>query len=495
MRRPARLALAALSLLTVAPFAPETAHAEEAPSAAAALEQWLAVYNGQDAGALERFARDRYQPAWLAQSSPHQLAVGYRNWFANYGAFTLTQWIARSPLSAEAVVYSPALDACHGAFVEMDRTAPELIEGVYLEPFTRRDCPQAQAPASWREFSGALRGYLDALTVAGRFDGVVLVRRAGQTLVHEARGRASLAPVRRIHPNTRFELASVSKLFTAVAVGRLVEEERLSYDDTVAALVPDYPDSANASRITVRQLLAHMSGVEDYYRNGAIFSDSRTRAQLEEFWPLFAGRALTFEPGARYDYSNSNYVLLGSIIERVSGERFESFVSREIFQRARMTGACYCRPGARRTATPLTVYTAGAGPMRRVSPDGLMQTPVDAARPAPPAGYALASARDMARFAESLMDGALLSRAGFERMLEAQTPMDDGGHRGLGFEIYDFDGVRIVGHGGNSWGVSTQLDIYPEADIVVVILSNLEGAGAAALRYKTRRWISRLASH
>lgn len=495
MRRSLNAGFAVLAVLAAtASGADIAANAQQASPAAAALEAWIEVYNRQDLAAMEAFAQERYQAAWLAQSPAHQLAIGYRNWFADYGGFRLISSVTRSPLAAEALVYSPTLDACHGVFVDLDRAAPERIEGVYLAPFTGRACPESAGPDQWSQFPDALRAYLDGLAATDRFDGVVLVRRNAHTIVHEARGRRSLAPPRGNGLQTRFELASVSKLFTAVAVARLVEEGRISFDDTVAGLMPQYPDRANAARITVRHLLSHTSGIEDYYRTGAIFADPRARSSFEDYWPLFAGRPLPFDPGARYDYSNANYVLLGSIVEQVSGERFEDFVDREVFERADMTSACYCPPGARGAAAPLTVYTAVAGPARRVSAEGLRQVPRDAPRPALSAGYAMASARDMTRFGEGLISGRLLSRSMLERMMTAQASMDDGGVKGLGFEVYDIDGMRVAGHGGSSWGVRTQLDIYPEANVVVVILSNRDASGAAALRHKTRRWITRLAA-
>lgn len=473
-----KMVIAALSLLAAAVSSNAAAQDVQPSSPAAeALQAWVDVYNRQDAIAMKAFARERYGQEWLAQSPPQQLAIAYRNTFANYGALQPIGWAAHSPISAEAVTYSPALDACIGLFVEMEGGPRDRIGGVYFEPFTHRPCPETDGPATWRDFPAALRSYLDALAAAGRFNGVVLVSRQGRTLVYEARGAARLSPARTNTRRTRFELASVSKLFTAVAIARLAEQGRLTFDDTVADLIPDYPNPAVAAQVTVAQLLSHTFGVEDYYRSGAIFADTHARLRLEEFWPLFAARPLAFEPGVRYDYSNSNYMLLGSIVEHVTGDRFESFVEREIFRPMRMTSSCYCRAGeAGGIATPLTVYTAVAGPGRRVSAGGLMQVPADAARPARSAGYAVSSARDLARFAQGLLGGNLLRRETLERMLGPQAAMDDGGDKGLGLEMYHFGGVRVVGHGGSSWGVSTQLDMYPDEEIVVVILSNIEAS-------------------
>jgi CubicO group peptidase (beta-lactamase class C family) len=330
------------------------------------------------------------------------------------------------------------------------------------------------------------------LVEADRFSGVVLITRAGRPLVSVARGLASYDPPVPNDIDTRFELASVSKMFTAVAIARLVEEGRLSFDSRVGDLLPHFPGRADIKAVTIRQLLSHTSGLSDYYRNGAIFADFRARPKLAEYWPLFASHPLEFKPGTEYSYSNSNYALLGSVIEHVSRMPFTAFVQREVFDRAGMKSSCYCNPVGATFAQPRSKHTAFAGPTRRPIRDGWILIPKDLPRPAVSAGYSLSTAPDLARFGRALLDGRLLRSATLSQMRRGVMSMEDSGKIGLGFFLYDVGGVQAVGHSGSSWGVRTQVDFYPAMDLAVIVLSNSETSGAEALKYKTREWLAAL---
>lgn len=249
---------------------------------------------------------------------------------------------------------------------------------------------------------------------------------------------------------TRFELASLSKLFTAVAIAQLVERGRLSFDSSVASVLPDYPNPEVGRRITIHHLLTHTSGLPDFYRNGKLRPLEDSIHTLRDFWRTFALDSLWSEPGARFDYSNSNYILLGSIIERVSGMPFEEYVQRHVFDPAGMTRTCYCEPGA-------------------------------------PGGGGISTAGDLARSADALLTHRLLTPRMTALVLEPKVKMDDEGRRGYGFEVYDWSGTRVVGHGGNFWGTMSQLDIYPESGYAVVVLSNNDASGGEAIRNWTRR--------
>ena len=184
-------------------------------------------------------------------------------------------------------------------------------------------------------------------------------------------------------------------------------------------------------------------------------------------------------------------MLLGSIVEQVSGEPFTAFVEREVFARAGMSDSCYCAPGSPSMAEPRSRHTRLAGPTRKPSPDRWVVVPRDWPRPATPAGHSVSTAGDLARFAEALLDHRLLEAATLETFL---TPVADigGENRALGFETARLGTRRLFGHGGFSWGVRAQLDVYPDDGTVVVILSNSETSGMEAIRAKTRRWIAAL---
>ena len=175
------------------------------------------------------------------------------------------------------------------------------------------------------------------------------------------------------------------------------------------------------------------------------------------------------------------------IIERVSGMPFERYVERFIFTPAGMTSSCYCDVSVPRRATPYSRYTSGFGPGRRPEPDRWIEVSPNARRPAAPAGGGISTMRDVAKFGLALLTNRLVSAVTFARMLEPRVSMDGDGRKGYGFDVYDWSGVRFVGHVGNFWGVMSQIDIYPQTGHVVVVLSNNDASGGEALRDWTRR--------
>jgi CubicO group peptidase (beta-lactamase class C family) len=206
--------------------------------------------------------------------------------------------------------------------------------------------------------------------------------------------------------------------------------------------------------------------------------------------PTFAMDSLWSDPGARYDYSNSNYIVLGMIIERISGLPFETYVQRFVFEPAGMSATCYCEPDAPRRATPYSRYTSGFGPSRRAEPDRWIEVPSTAKRPGAPAGGGISTSVDIGKFGAALLASRLLGASMTRTVLTPYVRMDSDGEKRNGFEIHDWFGTRFVGHGGNFWGVTTQIDIYPETGHVVVVLSNNDASGGEAVRNWTRRALS-----
>src|SRR5262249_10815599 len=131
--------------------------------------------------------------------------------------------------------------------------------------------------------------------------------------------------------NTRFRLGSMNKMFTSVAIAQLVQQGKMSYNDTVAKLLPDYPDKDIAAKIAVHQLLTHTSGLGDFF--GPEFREKKdTLHGLNDYLKLFAGKPLKFEPGKGWAYSNAGMIVAGLIVERVSGQNYYDYVREHIFK-------------------------------------------------------------------------------------------------------------------------------------------------------------------
>lgn len=181
---------------------------------------------------------------------------------------------------------------------------------------------------------------LDSAAAAGGFSGVVLVAKEGRPLVHAARGAANREQGIANTLDTRFQLASGDKLFTRLAIGQLLAAGRLSLQDTVGRFLPDYPDETIRRRATVEHLLKHGSGLGSYW-NPAYRRERERLRTLQDVVALFADQPPAFAPGARTQYSNSGYILLGRIVEVLSGESYYDYVRRHLLEPAGMRSTAY----------------------------------------------------------------------------------------------------------------------------------------------------------
>lgn len=171
------------------------------------------------------------------------------------------------------------------------------------------------------------------------FSGTALVAVDGKAIFTGAWGLASREWNAANRVDTRFDLGSINKSFTRIAIGQLIAEGKLRFDDTIAKHLPDYPNAENAARITIRHLLDHSSGLGDIFVEEFFRSSKALYRSPRDFFPLFANRPLGFEPGSRSEYSNAGFMVLGAIIEAASGTAYDEYVRENIFKPAGMANS------------------------------------------------------------------------------------------------------------------------------------------------------------
>jgi D-alanyl-D-alanine carboxypeptidase len=197
--------------------------------------------------------------------------------------------------------------------------------------------PIRPSPISQAELVRRMTTSLDSLAKAGQFSGVAVVARNGVPVFQRAYGMADRERRVANNPETAFNLGSINKVFTQIAILQLRAAGKLDLDSTLATYWPDYPNKDVARKITIRQLMRHISGI-----GGSIFDPpaggkrNDIRA-LKDYLPLFVNQPLAFEPGTRNAYSNAGYVVLGLVIERLSGDDYYTYVREHIFKPAGMT--------------------------------------------------------------------------------------------------------------------------------------------------------------
>jgi D-alanyl-D-alanine carboxypeptidase len=319
----------------------------------------------------------------------------------------------------------------------------------------------------------SIRTEIKRLGDAGEFSGVVLVRKGGKTVLHEAYGLASIEYKAPNKVDTRFNLASVGKMFTAVAIGQLVEHGKLKWTDTLAKVLPDYPNKAQAGRITIHQLLTHTSGMGLYWEN--LFKGNWTAVRTaQELVPFFLNDTLVFAPGSGWFYSNTGFAVLALVIEKVSGEDYFAYLQKHIFDPLGMKNTDYA-------SLDEDIPNKATGYFREGPNAPLKNNLFTHTVKGGGAGGGWASSSDLAVFAEAYMAGKLFSKATLAEMTKAHAalPPPPGGGGGGGASSYGYgtfvntrNGKTVWGHTGGFPGIMTILNMYPQTGDVMVVQSN-----------------------
>lgn len=330
------------------------------------------------------------------------------------------------------------------------------------DPALYADWPKtAVSPA---QMSSLISNALDRLVRTNDFSGCVTVVNGGKTVFDECRGLAERRFNVPIDHETKFRVASITKMFTAVAIGQLVESGKLSWDSTLAQLVPEYADQAAAKNITVWQLLHHTSGLGDYLVP-EFFAHREKFINPADYLDFIARQPKVGEPGKDWSYSNSGYVLLGRIIENVSHESYFDFIQRRVFAAAGMQSSGFSTLDE---VTPkLAVGYFHESPFSSEWKANWMKIPFMSA----PAGDSYSTNADLLRFAQALRGGKLLKAHTLTSMFEDAVPAGPGSYA-AGFGQRLSHGRHIRGHQGGSEGVTTDLAMIWETGGAVALTSN-----------------------
>ncbi|HEV7676016.1 MAG TPA: serine hydrolase [Candidatus Angelobacter sp.] len=311
--------------------------------------------------------------------------------------------------------------------------------------------------------------------VPGRFMGSVLVAQDGKILLDKGYGFASLEWEIPNTPTTKFRLGSVTKQFTAASILLLEERGKLKVEDPVKKYMPDAP--AAWDKITIFHVLTHTSGIPSFTSFPDYASTEATPTSPEKLVARFRDKPLEFEPGTKWNYSNSGYVLLGYLLEKISSQSYSEFVQQNIFTPLGMKDSGYDSNSSiikRRAAG----YTPGKdGPENA----GFIHMSIPFS-----AGALYSTTEDLLRWEQGLFGGKVIKQASLAKMT---TPFKQ--DYAFGVIVQTVNGHKVIAHGGGIEGFNSSLAYYPDEKMVVVVLANLNGNAADDIAGKLAQVVRR----
>jgi D-alanyl-D-alanine carboxypeptidase len=298
----------------------------------------------------------------------------------------------------------------------------------------------------------------------------VAVVKGGKLVYTHAYGKARLDPAVAATQEMRYSIGSISKQFTAAAILLLQEQGKLSLDDAVGKYVPGL---TRGDEVTIRQVLSHTSGYQDYWPEDYVMTPMLKPETAQQIMDTWARKPLDFEPGTQWQYSNTNYVIAGAIVEKMSGERLMDFLGEHIFRPLGMKSVWNSDEAKLTQADATAYYRHALGPLRVAPKEGRGWMFA--------AGELAMTAHDLALWDQSLIKQTILKPESYREMFtEVKLKDGKGTHYGLGVQIRDRDGHRSIEHGGEVSGFVSENEVLVDDGVAVAVLTNQDAVGAAA---------------
>jgi D-alanyl-D-alanine carboxypeptidase len=437
--------------------------------AAMRLQEWLRVFNSGDDAAVQAHVHGAF-----AAEPKRAVVQRVAREMAERFVITKVDEVTPSRIIAQLLA-----EPSGGRFAISLQVEPEPAHRVSRFRLSRLS---SQLPEEEALRRGAT--FVDRLVSQDQFSGVVLVGHKGTPVFHKAYGYADREQKVATALDSRFSIASIGKMFTAVAVMQLVQAGKVRLEAPVGTYLPDYPNAEIAANTTVHQLLTHTGGTGDidWPSTETQWERQRRLRTLDDYIGAYGARGPEFTPGARWGYSNYGYILLGAVIERVSGKDYHAYVAAHVFGPAGMVSSGFPTYDDPPTGS-VTGYTRKEGVWRVATGHSFYR--------ATPAGGASTTASDMLRFGEALMGHKLLDPAHTELLTTGKVEVDRGGVYGYGVLDKRAEGGAWFGHGGGAEGMSTDFRVFPWTGYVVVALANIDPAVAEDVAHEFSDWLPR----
>jgi CubicO group peptidase (beta-lactamase class C family) len=330
---------------------------------------------------------------------------------------------------------------------------------------------------------------VEDLSNKDKFSGTVLIAKGNEIIYQKAVGFANKENNLKNNIDTKFNLASMNKMFTGIAIAQLVEKNQLNYTDKVVKYLPNLPKKTFGN-ITIEQLLTHTSGTGDFFTMPNFIEIKDTAKTINSYVALGIDQPLIFEPGSKFEYSNYGYILLGAVIETVSKTNYFDFVKHNIFSKAGMKNTDSYESD--QATENMAIGYALPPQMPSETPKPIDEKTIREANTpfievkGTSAGGGYSTVIDLHKFSQALLSGKLLSKNSLEIVTKGKVKMQFAMppnakpmlmpeiKYGYGFGESFKNNIRIIGHTGGAPGIDCKIDIYPDLGYSVIVLSNYD---------------------
>ena len=319
-----------------------------------------------------------------------------------------------------------------------------------------------------KKLDSEIASFLDTLKPE-TFSGTILVGKNDSIVEERTYGYSNIENKIRIDKNTKFHIASITKSFTAVGILKLYEQGKVDLNKPIGNYIENYPNQRVLDSVTIHQLLTHTAGTKAIYGEEYQKSNKNRYRELEDYLPLFANDSLNFTPGSKYEYNGGGFVLLGLIIQNVTGENYYDYLKKNIFDPLGMdhTKALEIDGVNYNTADGYSIYLR--------EDKSLAKNDYLISKASGASGY-YSTAEDLFKFSKALKEFKLLNKETTELMLEPKVKGYNT-HLGYGIDIDQRYEETIIGHSGGWYGIRCEWMDFRDSNYTVIILSNFDNDG------------------
>jgi len=455
----------------------------------------IAAFNTGDKQKIKSFITDNLSENALREDSPEGLANDLQSLYRQTGGFDVIEMIpVKEPNLIRLKLRSKRGNHWARFATRLDKDQPTRLDGwglrSILDPETEKAEAWPEGKVTEADAIKEIERHAAAAAARDQFSGVVLVAKGDRVVFHKAYGNAEKNFCGPNKLDTKFNLGSMNKMFTSVAIAQLVQAGKLSYDDTLAKVLPDYPNKANAEKITIHHLLTHTSGLGDFFKP-EFFKNREKYVALKDYFPIFAGDPLQFEPGKSWSYSNAAFIVLGVVVEKASGEDYFDYVREHIYKPAGMTDS---DSFMRNDIVPNLSYgytRFGGNDALGIEPRKInwMELPIRGSS----AGGGYSTAPDLLKFAQALRAYKLVNKELTEKITGARvdTRFSADLKYGYGFMETQMSGRSVRGHGGGAPGINSDLKMFWDGSYTVVVMGNYDPPAAQDLAQKITEFLAK----